>query len=58
MVFAATEMLVIGTTLNVASTASYEGRRVGVECPGPIGKSLDALLEQDIFENRAMRTEY
>jgi branched-chain amino acid aminotransferase len=58
MVVSATEMLVIGTTLNVASTASYEGHRVGVECPGPIGKRLDALLEQDILGNQAMRTGY
>jgi len=57
-VLSAVELLVIGTTLNVASTASYEGLRVGVECPGPVGKRLDALLEQDILENKGMRTRY
>lgn len=58
MVFSAAELLVIGTTLNVASSSTYEGRRVGVQCPGPIGQRLDALLEKDILENHAMRTRY
>jgi branched-subunit amino acid aminotransferase/4-amino-4-deoxychorismate lyase len=58
MVFGASELLVIGTTLNVASASAYEGRRVGVSCPGPIGKRLDMLLEQDIMSNSAMRTRY
>jgi branched-subunit amino acid aminotransferase/4-amino-4-deoxychorismate lyase len=58
MVFAASELLIIGTTLNVASASAYEGRCVGVGCPGPIGKRLDMLLEQDILGNNAMRTRY
>jgi len=58
MVLSAPELLVIGTTLNVASAATYEGRPVGVRCPGPVGKRLDALLEQDILENNEMRTRY
>lgn len=58
MVRAASELLVIGTTLNVASACAYEGQAVGRECPGPIGRRLDSLLAKDIVENEQMRTRY
>jgi branched-subunit amino acid aminotransferase/4-amino-4-deoxychorismate lyase len=57
-VYSASELLVIGTTLNVASASHYEGRQVGVSCPGPVGKRLDLLLERDILGNNERRTRY
>jgi len=57
-VYSASELLVIGTTLNVASASHYEGRTVGACCPGPIGKCLDLLLERDILGNSERRTRY
>jgi len=58
MVYSASELLVIGTTLNVASASHYEGRQVGACCPGPIGKRLDLLLERDVLGNTERRTRY
>lgn len=58
MVFAATELLIIGTTLNVASACRYEEKPVGVTCPGPVGKRLDQLLADDIAGNEALRTRF
>lgn len=58
MVCSAAELLIIGTTLNVASACAYEGLSVGVECPGPVGKRLDRMLADDIVENEDMRTRY
>ncbi|MEI6646929.1 MAG: aminotransferase class IV [bacterium] len=56
MVSSAPELLIIGTTLNVASACRYEGQSVGGACPGLIGKRLDRMLADDIAENDAMRT--
>jgi branched-chain amino acid aminotransferase len=58
MVFSAAELLVIGTTLNVASASHYEGRPIGTACPGPVGKRLDLLLERDILGNPERRMRY
>jgi branched-subunit amino acid aminotransferase/4-amino-4-deoxychorismate lyase len=58
MVRSASELLIIGTTLNVASACTYEGEAVGDACPGPIGRRLDHLLAKDIVENEEMRTRY
>ncbi len=58
MVCAATELLMIGTTLNVASACRYEGVLVGGGCPGPVGKRLDKMLAEDIAENEDMRTRF
>lgn len=53
---AAAEFLVVGTTINVVSVCAFDGKPVGVQCPGPIGRHLGALLERDIRQNAAMRT--
>ncbi|MCL2104768.1 MAG: aminotransferase class IV [Kiritimatiellaeota bacterium] len=54
----ASEMLVVGTTLDVASACVYDGAPVGDGRPGPVGTRLNALLAQDIAENSALRTPY
>lgn len=54
----AREILVVGTTLNVASVTEWEGRPVGDGTPGPIGRALDALILQDTRENAALRVPY
>jgi branched-chain amino acid aminotransferase len=58
MVSSAAELLIIGTTLNVASACRYENLAVGVTCPGPVGKRLDKLLADDIAGNKDMRTRF
>jgi len=58
MVCSAAELLIIGTTLNVASACTYEGISVGVACPGPVGKRLDKMLADDIVGNEDMRTRF
>ena len=54
----AREILVVGTTLNVASVTEWEGRPVGDGTPGPIGRALDAMILQDTRENAALRVPY
>ena len=54
----AAEVLVVGTTLDVASACVYEGAPVGDGRPGPVGTRLDALLAQDIAENADLRANY
>jgi branched-chain amino acid aminotransferase len=54
----AAEMLVVGTTVNVASVRSFEGLPIGTGKPGPVGLALDALLFNDIAFNDTMRTLY
>ena len=54
----AREILVVGTTLNVASVTEWEGRPVGDGTPGPIGRALDAMILQDTRENATLRVPY
>ncbi len=55
---AANEMLVVGTTINVASAFEFEGQPVGNGKPGKVGKTLDGLLKSDIVSNQELRTPY
>lgn len=52
----AAEVLVFGTTPNVASVVRFEGRAIGDGRPGPIGRMLDAALADDIRTNAGLRT--
>ncbi len=54
----AKEILVIGTTLNVASVVVYNDRHVGAGVPGPIGRALDEMMERDTYENAALRAAF
>lgn len=56
--YEAQEILMVGTTLNVASVVEYNGRRVGDGTPGPVGRALDALIARDTRENAALRVRY
>ena len=55
---AAAELLIVGTTINVAAARAYEGRPVGDGRPGPVWRRLSALLDADIHSNAALRTEF
>jgi len=54
----ASELLIVGTTLNVASACAYNGTPIGNGHPGPVGTRLDALLAHDIAANAELRTRY
>lgn len=50
------EFLVTGTTINVAAAVSLDGQAIGDGHPGPIYRELNALLERDLHENKALLT--
>jgi branched-chain amino acid aminotransferase len=52
----ASELLVIGTTPRVTSVTWYDGRAVGDGQPGPVGRELALLLDDDIERNPTIRT--
>ncbi len=56
-IFAAAEMLIVGTTLNLVAVRAYEGRTIGDGLPGPIYKRLGKMLEDDIDTNPDLRCE-
>lgn len=55
---AAKEILVVGTTINVASVCEFEGDPVGGGKPGSVGRMLDGLLREDIASNHELRSAY
>jgi len=54
----ASEVLVVGTTLDVASACVYNDAPIGGGTPGPVGTRLNALLAHDIAGNAELRTHY
>lgn len=52
------EVLIVGTTLNVASACWYEGAPIHHGTPGTVGTTLDRMLAHDIQTNPALRTSY
>lgn len=54
----AKEILIVGTTWNVASVVRYNGNPVGDGLPGPAGRVLNELLERDTLENTNLRVRY
>lgn len=52
----AREMLVTGTTINVAAATSFDGVPVGDGRPGPVHAALSALLDEDMRHNKALLT--
>lgn len=52
----APEVLVFGTTPDVTAVVELDGRPVGDGRPGPAQRRLNALLEDDLLHNPAMRT--
>ncbi|MBU0679354.1 MAG: aminotransferase class IV [Verrucomicrobia bacterium] len=57
MLAQAGEILIVGTTPNVTGVIKYDGKPVSGGQPGPIQRSLNALLIEDMENNAAMRTE-
>jgi branched-chain amino acid aminotransferase len=54
----AREILIVGTTWNVASVVRYNDEPVGDGKPGPAGCALNELLEWDTLENPSLRIRY
>jgi len=52
----AAEMLIVGTTPNVAAVREFDGRKIGNGKPGPIYRKLSAILLDDIYHNRKVLT--
>jgi len=52
----ASEFILVGTTINVASVVEFDGQPIGNGRPGPVAARLNALLEEDILHNRALHT--
>jgi branched-chain amino acid aminotransferase len=55
-VYDAAELLIVGTTPNVAAAREFDGEPVGDGKPGPICKKLGELLENDISSNKELLT--
>lgn len=55
-IFDAAEMLIVGTTLNVAAARAYEDRPIGAGRPGPVYARLSRMLDDDIASNSSLRT--
>lgn len=55
-IYSANEMLIVGTTWNVAAVCEYNGQTVGNGKPGPVFKELYRLLDDDIHNNQTLRT--
>ena len=56
-IFAAREVLIVGTTRNVTAVRKYDDTMIGDGIPGPVWKALSDLLEEDIQHNAELRTE-
>jgi len=53
---AAREILLVGTTTDVAPVSRFDGRAVPGPVPGPVARGLNDRLRDDILHNSAMRT--
>ncbi len=53
---AASEMLVVGTSINVTAVRVFDGKPIGSGRPGPVFAELNRLLLRDMAENRKLRT--
>jgi len=51
MIAEAAEVLVVGTTMDVASVREFDRRPVGAGEPGPVGRRLGELLAHDMRHN-------
>ena len=57
-ILSAAEMLIVGTTLNVVSVHTFDGKPVGDGVPGVVGRALDKMVSDDVSGNAALRTLY
>jgi len=54
--YLASEVLLMGTSINILPVARFDGKPVGEGLPGPLYQSLSVLLDRDIRENRHLLT--
>ncbi len=52
----ASEFILVGTTIDVASAVEFDGQPIGDGKPGPVAARLNNLLQQDIRFNRSLQT--
>lgn len=55
--YQASEMFLTGTSMNIVPVVSYDGKRIGEGCPGPVYSRLSNLLWEDMTKNRELLTE-
>jgi branched-chain amino acid aminotransferase len=55
-ILSAAEMLIAGTTVNLAAAVEYDGHSIGAGQPGPVFRRLSELLERDMRQNRDLLT--
>ena len=53
---AAAEVVVAGTTINIASAVELDGKPIADGKPGPVAAALDELLRRDMRENQGLLT--
>ncbi len=54
--YRASEVIALGTTIDVAPIVEVDGRRIGSGKPGTIAARIAALLENDLLTNAELRT--
>lgn len=52
----AAELLLVGTTIDVACAVSFDGQPIGDGRPGPVGLRLNERLGRDVRENGTLHT--
>jgi len=55
--YQAREIFLTGTSINIIPVITYDGKRIGEGCPGPVYSRLSDLLWEDMTENRELLTE-
>ena len=54
--YRASEILLMGTSLNILPVTRFDGKPVGEGRPGPLYRSLSLLLDRDMRENGDLLT--
>ncbi len=52
----AAELMLVGTTIDVAAAIAFDGQPIGNGKPGPVAAQLNALLGRDVRENASLQT--
>jgi branched-subunit amino acid aminotransferase/4-amino-4-deoxychorismate lyase len=55
--YQAREIFLTGTSVNIVPVVSYDGKRIGEGCPGPVYSRLSNLLWEDMTKNCELLTE-
>ena len=55
--YQAREIFLTGTSVNIIPVITYDGKRIGDGCPGPVYSRLSNLLWEDMTENLELLTE-